>query len=122
VAQPSAALVGSSVVELPSAFVSGRGDFGVVEPPPCRSSVADDPVSQSLKVLVMSVAYLVKVLVDRDRPVSGPAPVADKEVGNAACDSSSISIHSSQEGSVTNFIDDSDEESEAGSLRCLGLD
>jgi len=74
--------------------VSGRGDSGDVDPSPRWSSVANDPEFQSLKVLVMSVADSVKVLVDRDRSVSGPAPVADAESGNTvARDSSSVSLH-----------------------------
>jgi len=84
VAQSSAAHVGPSIVEPPSAIVSGRGDSGVVGPPPRQSFVAEDPEFQSLKALVLSVAESVRVLVDRDRPVSSPVPVTDVGVEVAA--------------------------------------
>jgi len=111
-------------VEPPSAIVSGRGDSEVACPP-LWSSVAEDPEFQSLKALVMTVAEWVKKLVDRDRSVSGPAPVADAGVEVVATRNFSPASRRSslQERSVTNFIDESvKESSEVGNVGHLGSD
>jgi len=71
--------------------------------------VAEDPEFQLLKALVMTVAESVKVLVDRDRSVSGPALMEDAGVEVTAIRNfpPTFQRSSSQEGSVTNFIEES---------------
>ena len=119
VTQPSVALVGPPVVEPSSAYVSGRGDSGVVSSPPHRSSVAEDPEFHSLKSLVISMANSVKALVDRNGPSSEPAPVADAALQGVIPGISPLTSQqtSPREDEETNFLDRSGEESaEEGSM------
>jgi len=104
-------------------MVSGRGDSGGVEPPPRRSLVADDLEFQAMKAMLLSVSDAVKTLVESDRAGTDPVPSSTTERETTASrDSSSASGESSQGESVTNFIDESDEGSDAGSERRLDLE